>query len=656
MPAFTDRIMHAWNAFTGRDPTINRGNSSSFRPDRPRFTRGAERSIVNSVFNRIALDCSAIQLEHIKLDENNRMVEVINDGLNNCLTVEANIDQTGRAFVQDIVMSMLDEGCVAVVPVITNISAITNNSYEIETMRTGKIIEWTPDQVKIKMYNDDTGQHGELWMPKKSVAIVENPLYSVINEPNSTMQRLIHKLSLLDYVDEQSSSGKLDLIIQLPYVIKTEARRKQAEQRRKDIEMQLAGSKYGIAYTDGTEHITQLNRSLENNLVSQIENLTRTLYSQLGITEEIMNGTADEKVMNNYFNRTVEPILSSIADEMKRKFLTKTARTQKHSIAFFRDPFKLVPINELAELADKLTRNEIMTSNEFRQVIGLKPVQNDPKADMLQNSNMPMQDQQIIPQEEQLDTEGYQENTEQLDDVDNQLDELESQLNHGDSFLLDDELMHYTSKYYDPVKAHEYYEEYTKKHKLKGREKNGETEYSTSMLNDEGKMAYKQIKEKINAEKKSRTEQISASAKAETEASKNNMQSQLSAKKNEMTEQIKQYSDKTAQEITGLREKIDKYKKDKNAGGLNFLQNKIASLREANAKQRAALNETYKAESESIRSEHQSKTKSIQESSKGQRAALVEEYKNKHKEELKKLIDSGEFKKVSKKKSKKKKA
>lgn len=388
--SFASRLKHAWNVFRSRDPTAefrDIGSSYYYRPDRPRFTRGNERSITTSVLNRIALDVSAIDIRHVRLDKNGRFLEEINSGLNNCLTLSANMDQTGRAFKQDIVMSMLDEGCVAIVPTDTTTDPKVTDSYDVETMRVGKIIQWRPRHVQVRLYNEQTGNKEEIWLPKKMVAIVENPLYAVMNEPNSTMQRLVHKLGLLDITDEQTASGKLDLIIQLPYVIKTDARRQQAENRRKDIEMQLAGSKYGIAYTDGTEKITQLNRSLDNNLMKQVEYLTNQLYSQLGITQTILDGTADEKTMLNYYSRTIEPIVSAIADEMERKFLTKTARTQNQSIEFFRDPFKLVPVNDIAEIADKFTRNEIMTSNEIRQIVGMKP-SDDPKADELRNSNI----------------------------------------------------------------------------------------------------------------------------------------------------------------------------------------------------------------------------------------------------------------------------
>lgn len=384
------RLMHAWNAFLNKDPTTeykDLGSSYYYRPDRVRFTRGNEKTIVTSVYNRIAMDVASVQIQHVRLDEEDRFLETIESGLNSCLNIEANLDQTGRALIQDIVMSMMDEGVVAVVPVDTTLNPKNSNSYDINSMRTGKILQWRPNHVQVRVYNEKTGEKEDLMLPKKSVAIIENPLYSVINEPNSTMQRLIRKLSLLDAVDEQSSSGKLDLIIQLPYTIKSETRRQQAENRRKDIEMQLTGSKYGIAYTDGTERITQLNRPIENNLMKQIEYLTSMLYSQLGITQSILDGTADEKTMLNYNSRTIEPILSAIVDEFKRKFLTKTARTQKQSIMFFRDPFKLVPINNIADIADKFTRNEILSSNEIRQIIGRKPSK-DPKADQLINSNL----------------------------------------------------------------------------------------------------------------------------------------------------------------------------------------------------------------------------------------------------------------------------
>ena len=393
------RLKHAWNVFKANEIIKLRwdiGPSYHYRPDRPIFSRGNERSIITSVYNRIALDVAAITIQHVRLDDEGRFTSVMNTSLNSCLSLEANLDQTGRAFIQDIVQSMLDEGCVAIVPVDTDDDP-EEGSWKIETMRTGKILEWYPQHVKVRVYNEQTGKKEDVLVPKRTVAIVENPFYAVMNEPNSTMQRLIRKLNILDAIDEQSGSGKLNLIIQLPYVIKTEARRQQAEKRRKDIEEQLSGSKYGVAYTDGTEHVVQLNRPVDNNLMSQIEYLTSMLYSQLGLTQSIMDGSADDKTMLNYLTRTVEPILSAIVDEMKRKFLSKTARSQKQSILFFRDPFKLVPVGEIAEIADKMTRNEIMTSNEIRQKIGMTPSK-DPNADKLRNSNLSAPKEESIEQ------------------------------------------------------------------------------------------------------------------------------------------------------------------------------------------------------------------------------------------------------------------
>ena len=407
-----EKLKHSWNAFiNNRSPTTYRDNgpSYSYRPDRMRFSRGNERSIITSVFNRISTDVANIDIKHVKLDKNGRYSFDMDSGLNTCLTLEANIDQTGRAFRQDIVMSMLDEGCVAIVPVdtTTDPSSVTTGAYDILSMRTGKVLEWYPTKVKVRVYNDRTGNKEDIIVPKNTVSIIENPFFAVMNEPNSTMQRLIRKLNLLDFIDEQSGSGKLDLIIQLPYIIKTDARRDQAEKRRKDIENQLAGSKYGIAYTDGTEKITQLNRPVENNLMKQIEYLTNMLYSQLGITQSVLDGTADEQTMLNYHTRIIEPIVSAIVDEMKRKFLSKTARSQLQSILFFRDPFKLVPVNNIAEIADKFTRNEIMTSNEIRQIIGMKP-SDDPKADQLINSNINQSNKTVVKDEsqDQIDEEG----------------------------------------------------------------------------------------------------------------------------------------------------------------------------------------------------------------------------------------------------------
>ena len=384
-------IKHAWGLFTNtnnKNPTVKpEGSSYTISPTRPRFTRGNERTIVTSVYNRIAIDASNIDIMHVRLDDEGRFKEPIKSNLNNCLTVEANIDQSSRAFMLDVVISLLDEGCIAVVPVKTTLNPNNTDSYDIDELRTGRIVEWFPKHVMIRLYNDETGMYQDITLPKSQVAIIENPLYTIMNEPNSTMQRLIHKLSLLDIIDEESSSGKMDLIIQLPYIIKNDTKRSQAEERRKQIEDQLRGSRYGVAYIDGTEKVTQLNRSVENNILKQVEYLTNLLYSQLGLTQTIMDGTADENAMNNYYNRTVEPVVSAIIDEFHRKFLTKTARTQGQAIMFFRDPFKLMSVTSIADTADKFTRNELLSSNEFRQIIGRKP-STDPKADMLLNKNI----------------------------------------------------------------------------------------------------------------------------------------------------------------------------------------------------------------------------------------------------------------------------
>lgn len=405
-----ERLQHAWNAFRNNEnpmqvSSFQLGGGYSYRPDQIRLNPGTERSIVTAVYNRIAIDVAAIKVQHVRLDQNRRYKEVIDDQLNNCLTVSANIDQTGRALIQDIVMTLCDIGVAAVVPTDTTIDPTSSSAFEVEKLRVGEITQWFPEYIRVRVYNERSGVKQEVTLPKSMVAIVENPLYAIMNAPNSTLRRLIRKLAILDAIDEQSGSGKLDLIIQLPYVIKTEKRREQAEIRRKEIEMQLAGSKYGIAYTDGTEHITQLNRPAENNLMSQIEYLTKMLYSQLGITEEVMNGTADEKTMLNYHNRTIEPMLSAITEEMYRKFLSKTARSKGQSIMFFRDPFKLVPVNNMADIADKFTRNEILSSNEVRAIIGYKPV-DDPRADELRNKNLNQNKNEVSDPPMTTDNEG----------------------------------------------------------------------------------------------------------------------------------------------------------------------------------------------------------------------------------------------------------
>lgn len=624
--SFSSRLKHAWNAFTGNSQLnySSLGASYSYRADRPRLSRGNERSIVTSVYNRIALDVAALNIQHVRLDKNGRFLSVITDGLNNCLTIEANIDQTARAFIQDVVISMFDEGSVAVVPVDTTTDPNVSGSYDIQTMRAGKILDWYPKHVRVRLYNEETGLKEDVIVPKDTAAIIENPLYAVINEPNSTMQRLIRKLNLLDVIDEQSGSGKLDLIIQLPYIIKTEARRQQAENRRKDIENQLSGSKYGIAYTDGTEHITQLNRPVNNNLMSQIEFLTSMLYSQLGITQSILDGTADEKTMLNYNNRTIEPIISAIVDEFKRKFLTRTARSQLQSISFFRDPFKLVPVNDIAEIADKFTRNEIMTSNEIRQVIGMKP-SDDPRADELRNKNLsaPSEDNpsETLDEEEEysedeMTQEEYDAAVSDLDELDAQLDELEAELEEED----DDEIKHYASPYYDPLKAHEYY---LKNRELKGRR-------STAKLNDEGKNAARYVKEQLSTERKQKVETHKEQTNSTIDSLREHKNAQVEAHKNAMQAKI-----------DSLRQKLKGMSKEEKARNKERIYDQIDSLREDNKAQRQRLAESFKAASGSLRTEH-----------KEERSRLKDEYDEKYLQELDKIRSESKFQKVSKRKSK----
>lgn len=623
---FGSRLKHAWNAFTGNVQMNYRdlGMSYSYRADRPRMSRGNERSIVTSVYNRIALDVAALNVQHVRLDENGRFLSVIDDGLNNCLTLEANVDQTARSFVQDVVISMFDEGSVAIVPVDTTTDPNVSGSYDIQSLRVGQILDWYPQHIRARVYNEQTGRKEDIVVPKSAVAIIENPLYAVINEPNSTMQRLIRKLNLLDVIDEQSGSGKLDLIIQLPYVIKTEARRQQAENRRKDIENQLSGSKYGIAYTDGTEHITQLNRSVNNNLMSQIEYLTSMLYSQLGITQSILDGTADEKTMLNYNNRTIEPIISAIVDEMKRKFLTKTARSQRQSISFFSDPFKLVPVNDIAEIADKFTRNEIMTSNEIRQIIGMKP-SNDPKADELRNKNLNslseenqslILDEEDAYSEEQMTQEDYDAAINDLDDLDAQLDELEAELNEDE-----DELQHYASPYYDPVKAHEYY---LKTRELKGRR-------STAKLNEEGKIAARYVREQLSNERKQKVESHREQTMSKIDSLRERKNAKIESHKNAMRAKI-----------DNLRQMLKGMGKAEKARNKERIYSLIGSLREENKEMRRQLSEDFKSDSSSLRTDH-----------KNERSRLKEKYDEKYIQELDKIRSESKFQKTSKRKSKK---
>ena len=642
---FIDRLQHGWNAFMNKDPTRNyydTGPGYSYRPDRPRLTRGNERTIVTSIFNRIALDVASLNITHCKVDENGRYVSSIDSSLNNCLNLEANLDQTGRAFIQDVVISMFDEGCVAVVPVDTSIDPEVSGSYNVESMRTGKILEWYPKHVKVRVYNENTGIKEDIKLPKSSVSIIENPLFAVVNEPNSTLQRLMRKLALLDVVDEQTSAGKLDMIIQLPYTIKSEARRTQAEARRKDIEMQLTNTKYGIAYVDATEKITQLNRPLENNLMKQIEYLTNMLYSQLGITQTILDGTADEQTLLNYHSRTIEPIASAIVDEMKRKFLTKTARTQKQTITFFRDPFKLVPVNNIADIADKFTRNEVLTSNEIRQIIGFKP-SSDPKADELRNSNLNHPDEngnqgqkqgQGLPEQLNQGNGEYEQAMGDLDELDAQLDDLESS-------LPDESLKHYASPYYDPVKAHEYY--------MKNRELKGEnSRKSTAGLNDEGKAVARYVKNQLDTERKSKVDAHNNQTQAQIDVKKNNMDSTINAKKKNMIASIESHKTQTKEKIEKLREELKGMSMDDWNKHAERIQSEIAKLRESNDTIRAKLQAEYSSESANLRTAYKNDSTNLRNAHKTETARLSKEYEEKYKSELDKLKSDAKYIKVPK--------
>lgn len=636
MPKFSDRLQHAWNAFRyGEQQRVrDYGPGYYYSPSRVVRRIGTERSIVMALYNRIATDVSSVGIKHVRLDENGRYAEDITSGLNNCLTLEANIDQTARAFIQDVVLSMLEEGVVAVVPVETTLNPTVTGSYDINTMRTGKITQWYPKHVTVNLYNEETGQREDVRLPKSVVAIIENPFYAVMNEPNSTLQRLIRKLSLLDDIDEQSGSGKLDLIIQLPYTIKSEARRQQAEERRKSIEMQLAGSKYGIAYADATEHITQLNRPVENNLMKQIEYLTSMLYSQLGLTEEILKGTADEKVNLNYINNTIEPIVSAICTEYKRKFLTKTARSQRQSIQFFREPFKLVPVDNLAEIADKFTRNEIMSSNEFRQVIGMKPSA-DPKADELRNSNMPHENEEQLPglyNEEQA----YNNGVGQLDNIDSQLDLLEDQLGHSD--INGVFLSHYASPYYDPVKAHEYY---MKHRQLKGRT-------STSDLNDTGKEAAALVKQRLLEEKKKKIQDSNDVKTSTIQRSQEETQASNEQEKSSTSAKIESFSRQAQSRIDQLRDSLSTMSKEERQSSRETISKEIASIRDEVALNREQLNAAYSNFAQSSREHHKSVSESARELHKQNSEQAKQEYDRKLEAELEKMKNDASFKKVKK--------
>lgn len=609
MPSVGERLKNSWNAFLGRDPTRNEkafrdpsfGGGYSTRPDRIRLNIRNERSIINTIYNQIAVDVSMTDIKHVRTDVNGKFTEVIDSDLNRALTISANIDQTGRALTKDLVLSMFDEGSVAVVPVVTDHDP-KDGSFKIYELRTGKIVEWFPKHIRVEIYNDNTGKKEQIVVAKETTAIIENPFYSIMNEPNSTLQRLIRVLNQIDRFNENNSAGKLDMIIQMPYPIKSESRRIQAEQRRKDIEQQLTGSQHGIAYTDGTEKIVQLNRSLENNLWTEAKDLIEQLYKQLGFAPSIFDGTADEKTMLNYYNDTLAPILTGITEEYKRKWLTPTAITQGQSIIAIRDPFRLVPVNDLAEIADKFTRNEIMTSNEIRAIIGMKP-SNDPKADQLVNSNIAQnnpvdefQNEEVINQQE------AQMELNDLDELDSELNELEDQLNHSNEN--GDYLSHYASPYYDPVKAHEYYEKHKK---LKG---------ATSGLNDAGKEAAKYVKNQLDTERKSKVESHKNQTEYEKEFNRSSVKSQIQAHKYNMQN-----------DINNLRNQLSGMSKEDRAANKDRIQDEINRLRENNNHMRQELQESLKGTISGLNETH-----------KTYKTQLKEEYDNKYAAEIDKML------------------
>lgn len=691
--SFTNRLKHAWNVFKSRDPTDERrmrdwsyGGLDGYRPG---YISGAyynalsDKSIVTVLKNRIAVDAAQVVIQHVRLDENDRYLETIDSGLNRCLNLEANIDQTGRAFRLNIFLSLLDEGAIALVPIDTTFDPEISGTYSINNMRVGKIVEWRSKMVKVNVYNENTGLREDVIVPKKIVAIVENPFYSIMNEPNSTFQRLTHKLALLDAVDEQSSSGKLDLIIQLPYVVKTEQKRQQAEIRRTEIERQLSGSKYGIAYTDGTERIQQLNRPLENNLLSQIQYLTDLAYSQVGITPEILNGTADPKTMLNYNNRVIEPLVAAVADSMKRTFLTKTAISQHQSIEYFRDPLALVPMDQLAEIADKLTRNEIVTSNEIRQAIGMKP-SDDPNADTLRNKNLydttgsPMADQEEVPaediegqegvseedvEEEPMTEEEYLELVKKFDDVDKQLDDLEKSVNSDSVKHSNDDLEHA----YDPEYRRWYYLNYEKNGAHKDYERS-----STKGLNEEGRGAARYAREQYNAERNAKinahrvqtnsqieTSKNSTSQRVEAsregmnaaieaskanrdrmiESSKANRDRAIETRRERMKNETESHQNQMQSRIDALKDYLKGLDKSEKANQGDMINEEIAQLRADNKakreelseefkSQRNDLNEIHKMTADAERQSHSNKASKLREDNKAATAKLKQEHKD----------------------------
>lgn len=615
---FSDRLVHAWNALRGADRNTgsyqNYGMSSGYNPSMPMLGFGVDRTILASILTRIAIDVSSLEFRHVRLGQNERYEETIKSGLNECLTVSANIDQSGRAFIMDVVLSLFDEGCIAIVPVDTDVDPKQSSSYEIRSLRTGRIIEWFPRHVRVEVYDDRDGKKKEVTLPKAMVAIVENPLYQVMNGPNSTLQRLIRKLNLMDVIDNQIGSGKIDIVVQLPYVIKTEARRQEAEKRRKMIEDQLVNSKYGIAYADSAEKITQLNRPAENNMLSQVEYLTSMLYSQLGMTKEVFEGTADETTMLNYENKTVKPVAYAISEALRRTFLTKTARTQGQTVMFFNDPFKLASLQQITEMADTFIRNEIFSSNEVRAILGYKPDPN-PESDMPRNPNMPQEESQLEqPIEDEMTEADYRQAFQDLDEIDAELDDLESSL----------ELKHYASPYYDPVKAHEYY--------MRNRELIGRR--STSGLNEEGKKAARYVKEQLTSERKEKQQDVKDEATADISSVKSQAQRNIESARERKKQQLENHKAAMDAQITALRATIEGLKGDEKKEQSAKVKEDIAGLREENKKQRDQLNAEYAEYTARVRANRSEDISDIRSESSRERASLKTEYDEKYIEEL----------------------
>lgn len=649
---FTERLRHAWTSFNSG--TLNTWQAdlgpSYYRTQSIyRMSMGNERTIVASLYNKISIDVAAIKMVHARVDSNGNYMDTINSGLNECLNVEANIDQDGRTFIQNVALNLFDEGVVGLVPVNTDLDPTKTGSYDIKSLRYGKITQWFPDSVEIEVWNNETSNYERIVLPKKIVAIIYNPFYTVMNETNSVAKRLIQKLNLLDGVDEQTSSGKLDIIIQLPYSLKTQTKRNLAEERRKDIEMQLSGSKYGIAYVDATERITQLNRPAENNLLSQIEYLQKMLYSQLGVTQEVFDGTADEQTMLNYYNTTVEPVVAAIVNAMKRTFLTKTARSQGQSILYMRNPFSLSTTKDLAEIADTYTRNEILSSNEMRGIIGYRPVE-DPRANELRNKNIAAPNDQLPADvgmmgemEAELGTEDYEDPDQMtpeqieaaladLDLFDEDLDSLQMELDETRT------VKHYASPYYDPVKAHEYYMEHRELKKRK----------STTGLNDEGKSTAAFVKERLDSERKSKAEDHTNRVNSLIETSKANRDRKIESEKKITNQMIDSYKSAMQSQIESLRKYMSQHRKDISEKYKNTLQNRINYLKENNAKQKAKLKETLKTTTGKLREEHSTQSKSLRSDLKDTKSRLKTEYDEKYMQELDKIKAEEQYQKKTK--------